>query len=101
MDQITLATIDSPDCPVSEHIAIFSASGDAPELVIESLAVEGFSEGLAMLGRGKVDMLAIPARILHGRQLEMLEAGCEVVGARTPRRRNLELVSENKISYKP
>ena len=101
MDLLTLATIDSPDCPVSEHIAIFSASGDAPELVIESLAVEGFSEGLAMLGSGKLDMLAIPARILHGRQLEMLEAGCEVVGARTPRRPNLVLVSENKIAYQP
>ena len=101
MDELTLATIDSPDCPVSEHIAILSASGDAPEISIDSCAISGFSEGLTLLGDGEIDMVAMPARLLHGRQAEMLAAGCEVVGARTPRRPNLVLVSENKIDYQP
>ena len=46
MDELTLATIDSPDCRVSEHIAILIASGDAPEIDIESRVVDGFSEAL-------------------------------------------------------
>ena len=101
MDELTLATIDSPDCPVSEHIAILSASGDAPEISIDSRAINDFPEGLALLGDGEFDMVAMPARLLHGRQAEMLAAGCEVVGARAPRRPNLVLVSENKINYQP
>ncbi len=101
MDRLTLATIDAPDCPVSKHMAIFSASGDAPELAIDSREVSGITEGLTLLREGEVDMLAIPARLLHGRQLEMLEAECEVMGARTPRRPNLVLVSENKVYYQP
>ena len=101
MDELTLATIDSPDCPVSEHIAILSASGDAPEISIDSRTINDFSEGLALLGDGELDMVAMPARLLHGRQAEMLAAGCEVVGARAPRRPNLVLVSDNKIDYQP
>jgi len=101
MDELTLATIDSPDCPVSEHIAILSASGDAPEISIDSRAISDFSEGLTLLRDGEFDMVAMPARLLHGRQAEMLAAGCEVVGARAPRRPNLVLVSENKIDYQP
>ena len=101
MDELTLATIDSSDCPVSEHIAILSASGDAPEISIDSRAISGLSEGLSLLGDGEIDMIAMPARMLHGRQAEMLAAGCEVVGARSPRRPNLVLVSENKIAYQP
>lgn len=99
MDELTLATVDSPDCPVSEHIAIFLASGDAPEIPIDSREVSSFSEGLALLENGELDMLAMPARLLHGRQAEMLAADCEVVGARAPRRPNLILVSENSIDY--
>ena len=101
MDELTLATIDSPDCPVSEHIAILSASGDAPEISIDSRTINDFSEGLALLGDGELDMVAMPARLLHGRQAEMLAAGCEIVGARAPRRPNLVLVSDNKIDYQP
>ena len=101
MDELTLAIVDSPDCPVSEHIAIFLASGDAPEIPIDSRTVSGFSEGLTLLGGGEFDLVAMPARLLHGRQAEMLAAGCEVVGARVPRRPNLVLVSENKIGYQP
>ena len=46
-------------------------------------------------------MLAIPAELLHGKQIEMRSAGCEVVGARTPRRPNLVLVSDDKLEYQP
>ena len=101
MDELTLATIDSPDCRVSEHIAILIASGDAPEIDIESRVVDGFSEALELLEEGELDMVALPATMLHGKQAEMLAAGCEVVGARAPRRPNLILVSENKIAYQP
>lgn len=101
MDELTLATIDSPDCRVSEHIAILMASGDAPEIDIESRVVDGFSEALELLEEGELDMVALPATMLHGKQAEMLAAGCEVVGARAPRRPNLILVSENKITYQP
>ena len=59
MDELTLATIDSPDCRVSEHIAILIASGDAPEIDIESRVVDGFSEALELLEEGELDLSLI------------------------------------------
>ena len=53
------------------------------------------------LDNGDSDLLAMPARLLHGKQIEMYEANCEVLGARTPRTPNMVLVSENKIQYQP
>ena len=97
LDELRLAFIDTPDCSVSEQFDELDDEG----LSVKDVSVSDFEEAISMLSNGDVDLLAIPASILHGRQLEMLEAGCEVVGARTPRRPNLVLVSDDKLDYQP
>lgn len=97
LDELRLAFIDTPDCSVSEQFDEFDDEG----LSVKDVSASDFEEAISMLSNGDVDLLAMPASILHGRQLEMLEAGCEVVGARTPRRPNLVLVSDDKLEYQP
>lgn len=97
MDELRLAVIDTPDCSVSSQFDELN-EGD---LDIASVPASDFSRAISMLSKGDVDILAIPAELLHGKQMEMLAAGCEVVGARTPRRPNLVLVSEDKLDYQP
>ncbi|MFL2493981.1 MAG: hypothetical protein ACJ0HH_04460 [Candidatus Thalassarchaeum sp.] len=97
MDELGLAFIDTPDCSVSEQFDEFDHEG----LNVKRVSVSDFTEAINMLSNGDVDMLAMPSAILHGRQMEMLSAGCEVVGARTPRRPNLVLVSNDKLDYQP
>ena len=97
MDELRLAFIDTPDCSFSEQFDEFDDEG----LSVKDISSSDFKEAISMLSGGDVDLLAMPASILHGRQMEMLESGCEVVGARTPRRPNLVLVSDDKLDYQP
>ena len=77
MDELRLAVIDTPDCSVSSQFDELN-EGD---LSIASVSTSDFSKAISMLSKGDVDILAIPAELLHGKQMEMLAAGCEVVGA--------------------
>ncbi len=97
MDELRLAIIDTPDCPVTSQFEEFDDEG----LSLTSVPVSDLAQAIGMLSEGDVDMLAMPAEGLHGRQMELLSAGCEVVGARTPRRPNMVLVSDDKLDYQP
>lgn len=97
LDELKLALIDTPDCSVTSQFEEFEDEG----LRLTSVFASDFAQAIGMLSEGDVDMLAMPAELLHGKQMEMLSAGCEVVGARTPRRPNLVLVSDNKLDYQP
>jgi len=79
----------------------FLDSEESPELEIELKSCKNLSLALKKLENGELDLLALPAENLHGKQLEMYNANCEVLGARTPRTPNMILVSENKIQYQP
>ena len=79
----------------------FLDSEESPELEIELKSCKNLSLTLKKLENGELDLLALPAEILHGKQLEMYNANCEVLGARNPRTPNMILVSENKIQYQP
>ena len=95
LDELKLAIIDTPDCSVTSQFEEF----DEQEFDLTSVSATAFSQAISMLSEGDADMLAMPAELLHGKQVEMLSAGCEVVGARTPRRPNLVLVSDDKLEY--
>ena len=97
LDELKLAFIDTPDCSVTSQFEEF----DEQEFDLTSVSATAFSQAISMLSEGDADMLAMPAELLHGKQVEMLSAGCEVVGARTPRRPNLVLVSDDKLEYQP
>jgi len=97
LDELKLSIIDTPDCSVTSQFEEFDDEG----ISLTSVSASDFTRGISMLSEGDVDILAMPAELLHGRQIEMLSAGCEVVGARTPRRPNLVLVSDDKLDYQP
>ncbi len=101
MARIQFGTLSIPSCPVDKYIEKIFDSGGTPEHEIDVKNYDSFAETLKELENGELDLLAMPAEILHGRQLEMYNANCEVLGARAPRTPNMILVSENKIKYQP
>lgn len=100
MVRIQFGTLSIPSCPVDEYMQKFFDSEESLDEV-ERKDLDSFSEGLKELEDGNLDLLAMPAQMLHGKQLEMYNSGCEVIGARTPRTPNMILVSENKLQYQP
>ena len=101
MDRIQFGTLSIPSCPVDKYMEKFLDSEESPELEIELKSCKNLSLALKKLENGELDLLALPAENLHGKQLEMNNANSEVLGARTPRTPNMILVSENKIQYQP
>jgi|TARA_B110000438_G_scaffold102614_1_gene101508 hypothetical protein len=101
MERIQFGTLSTPSCPVDSYIEKFLESSEAPEIQVDCKQYDSLTKALSNLEKGKLDLLALPARILHGKQLKMHQANCEVLGARTPRTPNMVLVSENKIQYQP
>ena len=100
-DRLTVASLDHPHCLSSRNLEDFLASEEAGEIDLEITPVTSLEEAIEGLKEGELDLLAMPARLLHGRQIELLEAGCQVLGARTPRRPARFFVSENRIWYQP
>jgi hypothetical protein len=100
-EQLLLAMLDTVGCSVSNNISKFLDSGSSPAIDIECKNAPDLDMGLLMLDSGEVDMLAVPASVVHGRRMEILQAGLEIVGARTPQRPYSLLVSDNKLQYQP
>tara|TARA_Y100001970_G_scaffold292678_1_gene435090 strand:- start:6868 stop:7947 length:1080 start_codon:yes stop_codon:yes gene_type:complete len=100
-DRLEVASVDHPHCCVSQALKDFGNSSDSEGLELDLISVKDLDEGLKLLKDVKCDILALPAYLLHGKQLQMLEAGCEVIGARTPRRPARILVSEEDLFHQP
>ena len=100
-ERLTIATLDSPSCPVEERIVSFIGSGISSGLDIASISTDSLTDGLGLLESGDADILALPGGLVHGNMMEILQSGCNVVGARTPVRPYPVLVSDNKIQYQP
>ena len=100
-ERLTVATLDSPSCPVGERLDSFIGSGHSSGLEIESVSTDSLTNGLGLLESGDADILALPGGLVHGNMMEILQSGCKVVGARTPVRPYPVLVSDNKIQYQP
>jgi len=100
-NRLNVATLDHPHCITSRRLEEFAASEAATDIDLELVAVSSLEAGLAVLSDGDVDLLAVPAGLLHGRQIEVFEVGCQVVGARVPHRLARVLVSEDKVWYQP
>ena len=100
-ERLTVATLDSPSCPVGERIGSIIGSGNSSGLDILSISTNSLTDGLGLLESGDADILALPGGLVHGNMMEILQSGCNVVGARTPVRPYPVLVSDNKIQYQP
>ena len=53
------------------------ASEEAGNLELEINPVNTLEEAIEGLKEGELDLLAMPARLLHGKQIKLLEAGCQ------------------------
>ena len=100
-ERVKVGTLDHPHCLSSKNLEDFLSSEEAGDLELEITPVNTLEEAIESLKEGELDLLAMPARLLHGKQIKLLEAGCLVLGARTPRRPARFLVSENRILYQP
>ena len=100
-ERLTVATLDSPSCPVGERIGSIIGSGNSSGHDILSISTNSLTDGLGLLESGDADILALPGGLVHGNMMEILQSGCNVVGARTPVRPYPVLVSDNKIQYQP
>ncbi len=100
-DRLVVGTLDSVDCPVYSPLSEFLESSEVRDIESEVQRVPDFDAALELLSNGLIDLLAIPASLMHGRGTEISRLGCEPIGARTPRRPNLVLVSGNRLFYQP
>ena len=100
-NRLTVASLDHPHCLTSRHLEDFLASDAASDIELEVGSVASIEAGLEGLKEGELDLFALPGSLLHGRMMEVLSAGCQVVGARTPRRPARFLVSENNVWHQP
>ena len=82
---------------VSSHLDTIDHEG-LEQLVIP---IEKASSALDSLSEGEIDLLAAPTSEVIGRETELADKGCHIVGARTPRRPSLVLVSPNRLMYQP
>ncbi len=100
-DGIRVGAIDTPHCLVSNqinsHLETLEGKGvESP--VIDFLDLDS---GLDQVSSGGLDILAVPAKLALSSTDSITNKGCQIVGARTPRRPSLILVSPNRLMYQP
>jgi len=100
-NRIVVGTLDSPSCQVSSQISAHFESADLDGIECSVTPVNDFSHSVKSLSDGEIDLLAIPANQILGSMDEIATKGCQVIGARTPRRPNLILVSPDRLMYQP
>ncbi len=100
-NRLVVGALDSIDCLVTSQVNSHFESTEMEGLEHTVIPVNDFSSGLLSLSEGEIDLFAIPAVEVSGREEEITENGCQIVGARTPRRPSLVLVSPNRLMYQP
>ena len=90
-----------PTCQVTSQISTHFESSNSGDLEHLVAPVEDFESGIKSLSTGDIDILALQATEIFGREEMISENGCQVIGARTPRRPSLVLVSPDRLMYQP
>ena len=68
-DRLTVASLDHPHCLSSRNLEDFLASEEAGNLELEINPVNTLEEAIEGLNEGELDLLAMPARFLLGKQI--------------------------------
>tara|TARA_B100000945_G_scaffold97650_2_gene76433 strand:+ start:7129 stop:8220 length:1092 start_codon:yes stop_codon:yes gene_type:complete len=100
-NRLIVGALDSSSSKVSTQVSNHLDTADLEGIAHSVNSVNDISSGLDLLSEGDIDLLAVPAIEVIGRDVEIAEKGCKVNGARTPRRPNLVLVSPNRLMYQP
>ena len=99
--QILVGTLDSASCQVSSQISAHFESYEPGDFEHSVTPVNDFESGIKSLSEGDLDLLAFPAIEIFGREGIISDSGCQIIGARTPRRPSLVLVSSDRLMYQP
>ena len=99
--QIVVGTLDSPSCQVHSQILAHFESSNSEDIENSVIPVKEFELGIKSLSEGDLDILVFPATEIFGREEMISDSGCQIIGARTPRRPSLVLVSSDRLMYQP
>lgn len=100
-NRIVVGTLDSLDCHVTSQINSHLESSEPSDIENSVILVEDFESGIKSLSEGDLDLFAFPASDIFGREQMISDSGCQIIGARTPRRPSLVLVSSDRLMYQP
>ena len=100
-NRLIVGALDSSSWKISAIVSSHLDTVDHEGLEHSVTPLEDVSSALESLSEGKIDLLAVPASLITGMEAELEKNGCQVVGARTPRRPSPVLVSPNRLMYQP
>ncbi len=100
-DRIVVGALETADCQVHSQVEKLLHSSDMGDQETALIRVTNLEDGLQSLSSGDVDIVAMTATTMFGKEQEITTSGCQVIGAMTPRRPNLVLVSPNRLFYQP
>jgi hypothetical protein len=100
-DRIVVGTLENPYCKVRSQLETLLQSHDSEDIDTSLSEESDFDDALGRLSNGEVDVLAVSASELIGKEEQISMQGCLVIGAQTPRRPSLVLVSPDRLSYQP
>ena len=100
-DRIRVGAIDTPHCLVSKQINSQLETLEAIGVESSVIDVLDLESGLNKVSLGGLDILAVPAKLALQSTESITKKGCQIVGARTPRRPSPILVSPNRLMYQP
>jgi len=98
---LEVGAMDSPASNIRSTLAAHLETNGSDDLEISVSGVVDFESGMKSLANGSLDLLAVPAIETIGRIQEIGELGCQIIGARVPRRPSEVLVSPDKLLYQP
>tara|TARA_B100001123_G_scaffold396195_2_gene478378 strand:- start:3085 stop:4155 length:1071 start_codon:yes stop_codon:yes gene_type:complete len=99
--RLVVGALDTGDCQVGQQFTSHFESIDSEDIDASVIEVNDFESGLDDLSSGKLDILAVPVSETLGFTDSISDRGCQIIGARTPRRPSLVLVSPNRLMYQP
>lgn len=100
-NRLIVGALDSSSWKISDIVSGHLDTIDHEGLEQSVTPLEEVSSALESLSDGEIDVLAVPASEIIGSEAELADTGCQIVGARTPRRPSLILVSPNRLMYQP
>ena len=100
-NRLIVGALDSSSWRISTIVSSHLDTIDHEGLEQSVIPIEKASSALDSLSEGEIDLLAAPTSEIIGREAELADKGCNIVGARTPRRPSLVLVSPNRLMYQP
>tara|TARA_B100000029_G_scaffold516520_1_gene630518 strand:- start:16207 stop:17310 length:1104 start_codon:yes stop_codon:yes gene_type:complete len=100
-NQIVVGSLDTPECNVRSQVIPHLESTVIPNKQFSVTEISELATGLSSLASGDLDLIALPAFETIGMEGEFSSLGFQIIGALTPKRPSLVLVSPNRLMYQP